>query len=483
MQHYGIINQHFPGEIVGPDGPRRMRVSAIPGGVLFCIATGDRGVPLETDRIFGFFSMPPINSSIHPEEGRSIAAQPSGYLLHKASLYVLGGILLLAAWRGQPGIVILIGLVLSAAGLSVLWSRVSLAGIRCGRTVRGGRLFPGESTDIVLELFNRKPFPLSWVKVEDEIPIELARELDPVPANRAGYYLLSRWASILWYRKVTWKYQLHGEKRGYYRLGPLIATSGDIFGFYPRWRQFASVDHVIVYPRIFPIEQMQIPSLHPMGEARSNRRIFQDPTRPIGLREYRPRDSLKYIHWKASARQQELQVKVFEPTTTLKVSLFLAGDGYPLYAPRAEEEFELAVSTAASIAHHLIDQGIPVGLISNGEQADSGQAIQIPPGGSQDHLMEILEALAKVTPQAKDSSQEFLQEQSQSLPAGTTLILIASQIPQSFYRLLRELREGGARLLLLRIGDSGESGLDEMIPRCSIRHPGDLLKLNLEAQG
>ena len=426
--------------------------------------------------------MPETQPSIRPEEGRTFAAQPSGYLLQKASLYVLGGILFLAAWKGQAGIVILLGLVISAAGLARLWSRVSLAGVRCRRRVREGRLFPGESTELKLEIFNRKPLPLPWVKVEDEIPVELARELASAPATRPGYYLLSRWASILWYRKASWKYQLHGEKRGYYRLGSLTVTSGDIFGFYPRWRQFASADHVTVYPRIFPIERLEVPPLHPMGEVRSNRRIFQDPTRPIGLRDYRPRDSLKHIHWKASARRQELQVKVFEPTTTLKVSIFLAGDGYSPDGPRSEEEFELAVSAAASIAHHLIDQGTPAGLISNGCQADSGQAIQIPPGGSRDQLMEILEALAKVTPRAKDSSEAFLQRESNSLPSGTTLILVASQIPESFFRLLRDLKERGTKLLLLRIGDGKESGFEGMIPSCSIRRPGDLLKIHPEVQ-
>jgi len=318
--------------------------------------------------------------------------------------------------------------------------------------------------------------------MDDEIPVELARDLAPVPANRPGCLLLSRWASILWYRRVSWKCQLHGEKRGYYRLGPLTVTSGDIFGFYPRWKQFASADHVTVYPRIFPIERLEVPSLHPMGEAKTTRRIFQDPTRPIGLRDYRPQDSLKHIHWKASARRQELQVKVFEPTTTLKVSIFLAGDGYSPDGPRSEEEFELAVSAAASIAHHLIDQGTPAGLISNGCQADSGQAIQIPPGGSRDQLMEILEALAKVTPRAKDSSEAFLQRESNSLPSGTTLILVASQIPESFFRLLRDLKERGTKLLLLRIGDGKESGFEGMIPSCSIRRPGDLLKIPPEVQ-
>jgi len=422
--------------------------------------------------------MPETQPSIGPEEGRSFAAQPSGYLLQKASLYVLGGILFLAAWKGQAGIVVLLGLVFSATGLAALWSRVSLAGVRCRRRVREGRLFPGESTEVTLEIFNRKPLPLPWVKMDDEIPVELARDLDPIPANRPGYYLLSRWASILWYRKVTWEYQLQGKKRGYYPLGSITATSGDIFGFYPRWRRFDSPDQVTVYPRIFPIEQLEIPSLHPMGEARSNRRIFQDPTRPIGLRDYRPQDSLKHIHWKASARRQELQVKVFEPTTTLKVSIFLAGDGYSPGSPRSEEEFELAVSTAASIAHHLIDQGVPVGLNSNGCQADSGQAIHIAPGGSRDQIMEILEALAKVTPRAKDSSEAFLQRESKSLPVGTTLILVASQIPGSFFRLLRDLKERGTKLLLLRIGDGKESGFEGMIPSCPIRRPADLLKIH-----
>jgi uncharacterized protein (DUF58 family) len=426
--------------------------------------------------------MPESKIATPPEEGRSIAAQPSGYLLHKASLWIFGGILFLAAWKEQAGIVILLGLIFSAAGLAALWSRVSLAGVRCRRLVSERRLFPGESTDLTLEIFNRKPLPIPWLRMDDEIPVELAREPAPVPASRPGYFLLSRWASVLWYRKVTWKHRLHGEKRGYYRLGSLTVTSGDIFGFYPRWRRFASAEDVIVYPRIFPIARLEVPSLYPMGEARSHRRLFQDPTRMIGLRDYRPRDSLKHIHWKASARRQELQVKVFEPTTTLKVSLFLAGDGYTPDDPHWEEQFELAVSAAASVAHHLIDQGTPVGLISNGCQADSGLEIRIPPGGNRDQLMEILEALAKVTPRAKESSEAFLQRESRSLPSGATIILVVSQVPESFFRLLRDLKDKGAKLLLLRIGESQEGGLNGMILSHPIRNPGDLLTIHPEVR-
>jgi uncharacterized protein (DUF58 family) len=318
--------------------------------------------------------------------------------------------------------------------------------------------------------------------VDDEMPVELARDVATEPASRPGFGLLTRSASLLWYRKATWKYRLQGEKRGYYPIGPLTVTSGDIFGFYPRWASFPSTDFVLVYPRIFPVEQLEIPSLHPMGEARTRRRIFQDPTRAIGLRDYHPQDSLKHIHWKASARHQQLQVKVFEPTTTLKVSLFLAGDGFQQDPSRAGEEFELAVSATASIAYYLIDQGTPVGLISNACRVDSGQAIQIPAGGSRDQLMEILDALARVTPRCKDSAETFFQRVSQSLTSGTTLLLIASRVPDPLLWQLRDLKESGSKLLLLLTGDPQESGGDGFIPSCSIRHPGSLSRIHPEVR-
>jgi hypothetical protein len=96
--------------------------------------------------------------------------------------------------------------------------------------------------------------------------------------------------------------------------------------------------------------------------------------------------------------------------------------------------------------------------------------------------MEILEALAKVTPRAKDSSEAFLVRESKFLPSGTTLILVASQIPEPFLRLLGDLKEKGTKLLLLRIGDPKESGSGGMIPSCPIRRPGDLLTINPEVR-
>jgi len=271
------------------------------------------------------------------EGEKRFSSRPAGYLLGKFGLLVILAGLLLAAWYGQAVIVIVLGLFLSAAGLSKLWSRFSLAGVSCQRLLSERRVFPGEHVELRLRLVNCKLLPLPWIQIDDEIPVGFAPDVSLAPSSRTGFGFLSKATALLWYTGVSWKHCLYCHKRGYYTLGPIMVSSGDIFGFYPRSTTEPIIDHVIVYLRIFPVAQLGIPSLHPLGETTAERRIFEDPVRVIGVRDYSPRDSRRRIHWKASARHQNLQVKVFEPTTTLKAALFLAIDSFQHDGPQDEE--------------------------------------------------------------------------------------------------------------------------------------------------
>jgi uncharacterized protein (DUF58 family) len=437
-------------------------------------------------------------------EGSAFSSQPVGYLLGKFGLLVVLAGLLLAAWYGQVMIVIVLGLLLSAAGLSRLWSRYSLVGVSCERLLNERRVFPGESVELRLRLVNRKLLPLPWIQLDDEIPAGFAPDTSLTPSNKPGYGLLSKAAALLWYTGVSWKERLYCHKRGYYPLGPITVTSGDIFGFYPRSVTESSLDHVIVYPKVFPIAHLGIPSLYPLGETVAERRLFEDPLRVIGVRDYNPRDSLRRIHWKASARRQELQVKVFEPTTTLKVAIFLAidsfqhggarneenlelvissnayVDSFQQDAPHDEEDFELGISTAASIANHLMEQRSSVGLFINSCLADSGQPVMLLPGSSTGQLVEILEALAKVTPLSSSPFEQFLQAERVRLPWGTTLVFILSRPPQSLTELLVSLKESGHKMLVLQVGEPEESRIEHCIAWHHIRQPGDFMTISSE---
>lgn len=400
--------------------------------------------------------------------------QPAGYLFGRFGLLALLVILLVAAWKGQALIVIFMGLALSAIGIAWLWSRFSLAGIYCQRVLKENRVFPGEQVEIRLRLVNRKPLPLPWIQVDDEVPAGFIHDIPLAPGSRSGYGLLSETTALLWYTGVSWRHRLSCDKRGYYTLGPVVITSGDMFGFYRRSTIELLEDHLIVYPRIFPVAELGIPPLHPLGDSTAERRIFADPSRIIGIRDYDSRDSLKHVHWKATARHQSLLVKVFESTTTLKVALFLSVDSFQSRGVHDAAGFELGISAAASIASHVIQQGNAAGLFVNTMMADTGRPVRIPPGRDSSQLMSILEALAKVTASFETSFDDFLQSEQGNLPWGTSIVFILSSISEAMVGRLIFLREKGYRVMVLQTGEGEEEVLSYSIPCRRIRCPGDL---------
>jgi len=395
----------------------------------------------------------------------------AGNLLTTPGMVALAGVFVLAAWYSQPAILMLTGLFLATAGLARLWNRLSLAGVRAERHLNGTRFFPDEPIACTLRLFNRKPLPLAWVQLESDLPAGFRLE---ERAGLSGAEVIRRSASLLGYRGIKWKLRLTGARRGYYPIGPLTIISGDFFGLYSRSRRTGSTEHVIVYPRIFPVDTRLIPSLYPMGEARADRRLFCDPTHTIGVREYLRGDDLKSIHWKATARRGDLQVKVLDATTAFNVAMVMAVESFRDNGVLAAADFELGISAAASIAAALCERGSPVGLFVNTRLADTGQPAVIAPGAGRSRVTEVLEALAKVTGRSSGPAKVFLENQKELLTAGTTLILILGRLPERFPELLADWRAAGFRLLVLLVGGNGEPALPPDIPWRRVRQAGDL---------
>ena len=413
----------------------------------------------------------------HQDKSSKVTSQAAGYLLNWPGLLAMAGILVLAAWNGQAPIVVLTSLLFSAAGLAKLWSHLSLARVSCRRQLSERRVFPGEKISVKLQVANRKPLPLPWIQVDDQIPQALGGA-STLPGNKPGSVLVRRSAAMLWYSSVKWKYDLPCLKRGYYSLGPAVISSGDIFGLYSRSFQTPMEDHVIVYPKLFPVGRLAIPSQQPMGESKTGYRVFQDPTRPVGVRDYQPGDSLRHVHWKASARLQSLQVKVFEPTTTFKVALFLSVESFKDNGSVHEENFELGISVAASLAHHVVEQGSPAGVFVNTRRVDSDQPVSLAPSGSRDQLTSILEALANVTVASSGPFELFLESEQRVLHAGTTVALIFARPPETLPLLLHALKENGFKLLLFFIGEGEALPWGEGISVHRIRKASDLGSLD-----
>jgi uncharacterized protein (DUF58 family) len=397
-----------------------------------------------------------------------VSTQATGSFLGPMGLLSFAAILCLAAWFGQDGIAVLASLILASALLSLGWSRFSLAGVRAQFLFGERRAFPGDVIKGRFRIVNRKPLPLSWIEVEQRLPKGLA---PTVLQQSVGEGKLRYAASIRWYQALHWTVGLTCTHRGYYPFPPLHMTSGDPFGFYARSAVMPPDDPVLVYPRLVPPGELGIPCIYPTGDERTDSRLFPDPTRIVGVRDYRPQDPLRSIHWKASARQRSLQVKVFEATTTRKIALFVAADSFDTVGNAPDNDFEFAMSVAASVAHDAIGRGAAVGLFMNTRLAVSREPAAIGPGGGHGSLMAILEALAKATPMPSGPFTAFARAEVRTLSQGTTILLLYSRPPEDLLVLAESLRQAGYSLIILQIGGDDREAPPPRVPRYRIHRP------------
>ncbi|MGE5263051.1 MAG: DUF58 domain-containing protein, partial [Acidobacteriota bacterium] len=244
------------------------------------------------------------------------------------------------------------------------------------------------------------------------------------------------------------------QHRGYFILGPARMKSGDLFGLFERERVSPRTDRLIVYPRVLPMEDWGLPPKDPLGDIKARVQFLNDPTRPRGVREYRPDDAPKHIHWRATARTGELQVKIYDPTITYQWVLFVNVATFAQAWQGVNPELlERVISLAASIANFGAEHKYAVGMIANGTWPESDQRLKILPSRDPDHLRHILEALAAVTSFVTTPIEVLLRTESPKLPWGATLVMTTGVVTNELVAQMLQLRRVGRKLALLSLDE------------------------------
>jgi len=353
----------------------------------------------------------------------------------------------------QPGLFGVAGLLLTIAGVSWTWNRYALRGVEFQRQFSERRAFQGEEVELVVQVTNRKLLPLSWLRVDDQVPADLVLlegRVQPSSQPELGY--LSSLFALRWYERVSRRYRLKPHRRGFYPFGPVSLRSGDFFRLFEQRQTLRQPEWLIVYPEVRPLLELGLPTKDPFGDAKAREPIFEDPARTVGVREYQPQDSFRRIHWKASARLQRFQSRLYEPTTSQQLVVFLNVATFPkTWQGIIPEVLEEAITVAASIANYGVGQKYQVGLLANGSVPGSDQPLKVLPGRDPQQLTHILEALAAVTGFATSPIERLLTMESPRLPWGATLLLVTAAVYDDLLATLLRLRDAGRRLVLVSL--------------------------------
>ncbi|MFH0964993.1 MAG: DUF58 domain-containing protein [Planctomycetota bacterium] len=284
-------------------------------------------------------------------------------------------------------------------------------------------------------------------------------------------------------RTMELLYTVTFEKRGYFQFGPAGVETGDLFGFFKRFRSTGGSDHALIYPKTLVLSRYDVASRRPIGELRITHRLFEDPLLVASVREYRPGDPLRHIHWKASARTGVLQTKIFDPTTVIGATVVLDFDRARYGAnPVGVARSELAVTLAASVAYHVYSKREKVGFLTNGSDAAermrfapsdaeasarrdalshgrparaSGPptGMLIPTRRSEEQATRILEALARVELSEGFPLEQLLATFAPRLPRDASLIVITEHVDGPLAACLESLRAGAFAVRVLCVTD------------------------------
>ncbi|MES9945591.1 MAG: DUF58 domain-containing protein [Candidatus Thiodiazotropha sp.] len=163
------------------------------------------------------------------------------------------------------------------------------------------------------------------------------------------------------------------DRRGRFLIDQLTLSSSYPFGVVRHSRQLTTDTlEVLVLPRVCNLTRIPLPVIadaNSDGDLHIPQQGGQDEF--AAVREYTQGDSLRHIHWRASARQQQLVVKEYERSD--RPVLLVTLDSRPAFnqGEGSRSTFEYAITIAASMIHFASREGMQsILVVENGDWHD-----------------------------------------------------------------------------------------------------------------
>lgn len=234
------------------------------------------------------------------------------------------------------------------------------------------------------------------------------------------------------------------HRRAVIPVGPASSVRGDPLGIFRRQVAWTKQFELIVHPRVVPLDSLGAGLLRDL-EGHSTDDISMSDLAFHALRDYVPGDDVRYVHWRTSARIGKLMVRQF--VDTRRSHLTVVVDGSP--ESYGADEFEHAVSVAASLAVRVARDGQEATVVGPGARAS---------GSTAQHL---LDALARTELATAGADLSTLAAEASRTASGTSIAVLVSGSRRSFADFRRAASWFPARVttFVVRVDPNSSAGV------------------------
>jgi uncharacterized protein (DUF58 family) len=338
-----------------------------------------------------------------------------------------------------------------AVTAAVTWT--SVRGVTISRRTPSRRSQVGGWAEESLRVENRSWLPKLWLEIRDE-------------GDLPGHHASRAVSTLMPGQGHNWVVRSRCRQRGMFTLGPMALAGGDPLGLFRVERVLDQTVPFIVYPLTVPLRGFEMPTGYLSGGHVINRRAEFTTANIRGVRNYQPGDAFNRIHWRTTARRGRLYTKEFEVDPLADFWLLLdldrqvhvgetpdsaAEEGTLPWLQHEEATIdptteEYAVTAAASLGRHFLDQGKSVGLIAHGQRR-----LVINPDRGDRQVAKLLAGLAVLRAAGRASLAEVLSTENHEFTRHTTLVTITPTTAVRWVDALRELRHRGVASLVIVI--------------------------------
>ncbi|OQY26870.1 MAG: hypothetical protein B6I38_10760 [Anaerolineaceae bacterium 4572_5.1] len=292
--------------------------------------------------------------------------------------------------------------------LSYFWARSLRKNLLLTREMRFGWSQVGDRLQERFNLSNKGWAPATWIAILDHSDLAgyEANTIAKIGGNGFQH----------WFRSGVC------SRRGLYTIGPTSLRTGDPFGIFTVSIKYLATTNMVVVPPVVALPAIEVAPGGRIGEGVRVVKTLDQTVTASGVREYRPEDSLRFIHWPTTARRDEFFVRTFDSTPASDRWIFL--DLFQEAQAGREEQAteEHGIILAASLANRALENGKGVGLALHGETLT-----WLPPCLEESQKWAIMRALA-MAQTGELSLKAFLERTRKSIKHRSSLVIITPDL-------------------------------------------------------